>query len=66
MAGPVGLPVIDTMIGFPHDGVTLSSTTSSASRPRTRQSKEDFEFPVEYMFKDVPTRAAHGRPGRDR
>jgi len=52
MAGPVGLPVIDTMIGFPHD----SSAQYDFIRRQTkdRESKESFEFPVEYMFKDVP------------
>jgi predicted TIM-barrel fold metal-dependent hydrolase len=52
MAGPVGLPVIDTMIGFPHQG--SAQYDFIRKQTKDRQSKEDFEFPVEYMFKDVP------------
>jgi predicted TIM-barrel fold metal-dependent hydrolase len=52
MAGPVGLPVIDTMIGFPHGG--SAQYDFIRKQTKDRQSKEDFEFPVEYMFKDVP------------
>ncbi|GAY15751.1 amidohydrolase family protein [Mycobacterium sp. shizuoka-1] len=52
MAGPVGLPVIDTMIGFPHEGTAQYDFIRKQTKDR--QSKEDFDFPVEYMFKDVP------------
>jgi predicted TIM-barrel fold metal-dependent hydrolase len=52
MAGPVGLPVIDTMIGFPHEG--SAHYDFIRKQTKDRESKEDFEFPVEYMFKDVP------------
>jgi len=52
MAGPVGLPVIDTMIGFPHQG--SAQYDFIRKQTKDRESKEDFEFPVEYMFKDVP------------
>ena len=52
MAGPVGLPVIDTMIGFPHEGTAQYDFIRKQTKDR--ESKEDFEFPVEYMFKDVP------------
>ena len=52
MAGPIGLPVIDTMIGFPHEG--SAQYDFIRKQTKDRQSKEDFEFPVEYMFKDVP------------
>jgi predicted TIM-barrel fold metal-dependent hydrolase len=52
MPGPVGLPVIDTMIGFPHEGSTQYDFIRKQTKDR--ESKEDFEFPVEYMFKDVP------------
>ena len=53
MAGPVGLPVIDTMIGFPHEG--SAQYDFIRRQTKDRESKESFEFPVEYMFKDVPT-----------
>jgi hypothetical protein len=52
MAGPVGLPVIDTMIGFPHEG--SAHYDFIRKQTKDRESKESFEFPVEYMFKDVP------------
>ena len=52
MAGPVGLPVIDTMIAFPHEGTAQYDFIRKQTKDR--ESKEDFEFPVEYMFKDVP------------
>lgn len=52
MAGPVGLPVIDTMIGFPHDG--FARYDFIRKQTKDRESRESFEFPVEYMFKDVP------------
>jgi uncharacterized protein len=52
MPGPVGLPVIDTMIGFPHEG--SAQYDFIRKQTKDRESKEDFEFPVEYMFKEVP------------
>jgi predicted TIM-barrel fold metal-dependent hydrolase len=52
MAGPIGLPVIDTMIGFPHEG--SAQYDFIRRQTKDRESKESFEFPVEYMFKDVP------------
>ena len=52
MPGPVGLPVIDTMIGFPHEG--SAQYDFIRKQTKDRESKEDIEFPVEYMFKDVP------------
>ena len=52
MPGPVGLPVIDTMIGFPHEG--SAQYDFIRKQTKDRESKEDFKFPVEYMFKDVP------------
>ena len=52
MAGPVGLPVIDTMVGFPHEG--SAQYDFIRKQTKDRESKEDFEFPVEYMFTDVP------------
>ena len=52
MPGPVGLPVIDTMVGFPHEG--SAQYDFIRKQTKDRESQEDFEFPVEYMFKDVP------------
>ncbi len=52
MAGLIGLPVIDTMVGFPHEG--SAQYDFIRRQTKDRESKESFEFPVEYMFKDVP------------
>jgi hypothetical protein len=60
MAGPVGLPVIDTMVGFPHEG--SAQYDFIRKQTKDRESKEDFEFPVEYMFKDVPKGLPTGDP----
>jgi uncharacterized protein len=60
MAGPVGLPVIDTMIGFPHEG--SAQYDFIRKQTKDRESKESFEFPVEYMFKDVPKGLPTGDP----
>ena len=63
MANDVG--VVDTMVGFPH------ADMKEAYRFITRQTKdvesrEEFEFPVEYLFKDVPGKELQGlgRPDR--
>lgn len=52
MAGRLSLPVIDTMIGFPHEG--SAQYDFIRKQTKDRESKENFEFPVEYIFKDVP------------
>jgi uncharacterized protein len=52
MAGCAGLPVFDTMIGFPHQG--SGQYDFIRRQTKDRESREKFEFPVEYMFKDVP------------
>lgn len=44
--------VIDTMIGFPMP-TCVRPMRSSRRRPE-QESKEEFESPAEYMFKDVP------------
>jgi uncharacterized protein len=52
MAGSIGLPVIDTMIGFPHAGFTQYDFIKRQTKDA--DSRENMEFPVEYMFKQVP------------
>jgi predicted TIM-barrel fold metal-dependent hydrolase len=52
MAGSIGLPVIDTMIGFPHEGFTQYDFIKKQTKDA--DSRENMEFPVEYMFKQVP------------
>jgi predicted TIM-barrel fold metal-dependent hydrolase len=53
MPMPAGLPIIDTMIGFP---VADFAETYGFIRRQTKDadSKERMRFPAEYMFKDVP------------
>jgi predicted TIM-barrel fold metal-dependent hydrolase len=53
MAMPTEVGIIDTMIGFPH--ADMGETYAFITRQtKDRQSREDFEFPAEYMFKQVP------------
>jgi uncharacterized protein len=53
MGMPSGIGIIDTMIGFPHGN--MAETYAFITRQtKDVQSKDEFEFPVEYMFKDVP------------
>ena len=60
MGMPTDIPVIDTMIGFPHDD--MKAVYAFITRQtKDRQSKEEFEFPAEYMFKDVPEKELRGR-----
>jgi predicted TIM-barrel fold metal-dependent hydrolase len=56
MGMPKDVGAIDTMLGFPHPDMKqlyrfITRQTKDA------ESKEEFEFPVEYMFKDVPEKA---------
>ena len=51
MAFPTDIGVVDTMIGFPSPD--MKETYRFITRQtKDKESKEDFEFPVEYMFKD--------------
>src|SRR5579859_2979952 len=53
MGMPSGIGIVDTMIGFPHKD--MKAIYSFITRQTNdRQSKDEFEFPVEYMFKQVP------------
>src|SRR6516164_9155291 len=53
MSMPTGIGIIDTMIGFPHE--SMAETYAFITRQtKDRESQERFEFPVEYMFKQVP------------
>lgn len=53
MAMPTDIGIIDTMIDFPH-GDMKALYKFITDHVNDRESKDDFEFPVEYMFKDVP------------
>ena len=53
MGMPDDVGIIDTMIGFPH--ADMAGVYDFITRQtKDRESKEEFEFPAEYMFKDVP------------
>jgi len=52
MTGSIGLPVIDTVISFPHEG--FDQYDFIRKQTKDRESREKLEFPVEYMFKQVP------------
>jgi predicted TIM-barrel fold metal-dependent hydrolase len=50
---PTNIPIIDTMIGFPVKD--FKKTYGFITRQtKDQESKEEFKFPVEYMFKGVP------------
>jgi hypothetical protein len=53
MSAPFDVGVIDTMIGWPPPNMQELYSFNTKQTHDT-QSKEEFEFPVEYMFKDVP------------
>jgi predicted TIM-barrel fold metal-dependent hydrolase len=52
MAMPKNIPIIDCMIGFP--ARDFARYDFIRKQLRDKQSKEEFDFPVEYMFKHVP------------
>ncbi|MAI78731.1 MAG: amidohydrolase [Deltaproteobacteria bacterium] len=54
MTMPSEIPIIDLMLGLPSEEAKRSY---DFMRPlfKDKQSLESFDFPVEYMFKDVPT-----------
>jgi uncharacterized protein len=56
MATASGFGIVDTMIGFPH--ADMAETYGFITRQaKDTQTREQFEFPVEYMFKEVPEQA---------
>ena len=53
MGMPTNIGIIDTMLDLPFDDVK-STYEFLAPQLRDKDSQEEFEFPVEYMFKQVP------------
>ena len=53
MGIPTGIGIVDTMIGFPAADMK-EQYRFITSRTKDAQSREEFEFPVEYMFRNVP------------
>jgi hypothetical protein len=52
MGMPSGIGIVDTMIAFPHEG--FGRYDFIRKQAKDRSTKEEMDFPVEYIFKDVP------------
>ena len=50
MAMPEGIGIVDTMIGFPADDFAMYDFI----RKQLKDTSTEFDFPVEYIFKQVP------------
>ena len=50
MGMPAGIGIVDTMIGFPADDFKMYDFI----RDQLKDKSAEFDFPVEYMFKNVP------------
>ena len=50
MPVPEGIGIVDTMIGFPADDFAMYDFI----RDQLKDPSAKFDFPVEYMFKQVP------------
>jgi len=53
MAMPSDIQAIDTMIGFPARDLKAQYAFIT-KQTKDAQSKDEFEFPAEYMFKSPP------------
>jgi hypothetical protein len=49
---PTDIPIVDTMISFPHKD--FSAYDFIRKQTKDSESNEEFDFPVEYMFRNVP------------
>jgi predicted TIM-barrel fold metal-dependent hydrolase len=54
MGMPEGIAAIDTMIGFPQRDKMKEHYAFITRQTKDDQSKDEFQFPAEYMFKQVP------------
>ncbi len=56
MSIPSSLPIVDLGVGFPYTSLEEKIATYSFMRPHFRDSEtlKSFEFPAQYMFKNVP------------
>ncbi len=59
MGLPADIGIVDTMIGFAHRDMK-EAYRFITRQTRDAESKEQFAFPVEYMFKEVPGRELEG------
>ena len=56
MTMPTDIGIVDLGIGFPYTSIEEKKATYDFFRPllKDAQSVKEFEFPAQYMFKDVP------------
>ena len=56
MGMPTDIGIVDLGMGFPYQSVEEKKAAYDFFRPllKDRQSLQEFEFPAQYMFKDVP------------
>ena len=59
MSMPNDIGIVDTMIGFPHRDMK-EVYRFITRQTKDKESKEQFDFPVEYIFKDVPEKELVG------
>lgn len=64
MAMPTDVPIIDTMIGFPARDLKAQYEFIT-KQTKDSQSKDEFEFPAEYMFKAPPDKTDEVRNASD-
>ncbi|MFM8861453.1 MAG: amidohydrolase, partial [Acidimicrobiia bacterium] len=64
MAMPTDVPIIDTMIGFPARDLKAQYAFIT-KQTKDSQSKDEFEFPAEYMFKAPPDKTKEVRESDD-
>src|SRR5260370_16532840 len=57
MAYPEGIGVVDLMIGLPMRGRKAMYEKLMKAGLKDEESRQEFSFPAEYMFKDVPDEA---------
>src|SRR6476620_2009040 len=65
MGMPTDIPVIDTMIGFPAKDMKAQYAFIT-QQTKDKESKEEFAFPAEYMFKAPPDKEKARRETDDR
>jgi len=53
MGMPTDIGIVDTLIGFPHRDMR-DAYSFITRQTKDRESNEEFTFPAEYMFKNVP------------
>ena len=64
MGMPTDIPIIDTMIGFPARDLKAQYAFIT-QQTKDSQSKDEFEFPAEYMFKAPPDKTKEVRESED-